>query len=500
MNKIKKNLLYGFGAEMILLPLSIILPRIILLSFGSEVNGLTSTITQIFTYIALLEAGIGNASRNCLYKNIADDDREGISVTVSATRKYFRKIVPVYAACVILFAVLYPILMETEVPARTVRLIILIQGLSGVINFSITNTYTQLLIADGRSYVSTNLNLMIRTVSVSFQILLISLGFDIVSVQLSLLVAYSLNAIIIYRYVKREYPWLTKVADADTRILSQRGAFVVHEISTVIFQSTDVFIISTFCSLKEASVYTVYNMVFSTLSRIAGILFQGIDFKLGAEYHRDLKKYTNLHDFYETLIICFEFSLISAAFVVILPFVRLYTDGVTDINYIVPVLPVLFSLNQMLSTSRAVASKLIVISGGARDTIRNTLTETTINLVASLALVNIVGMHGVLLGTTAALLYRTNDMLLYANLKILKRKPWRAYKTLLVNLVSFSLVIWFTFTFPLEITNYLQFFLKGACTLAVMLTAFTGINCLTDGNMRSFLLQAGKSMIKKISR
>ena len=53
---------------------------------------------------------------------------------------------------------------------------------------------------------------------------------------------------------------------------------------------------------------------------------------------------------------------------------------------------------------------------------------------------------------------------------------------------------------PLEITNYLQFFLKGACTLAVMLTAFTGINCLTDGNMRSFLLQAGKSMIKKISR
>ena len=76
MNKIIKNLLYGFGGELLLLPMSIILPRIILLSFGSEVNGLTSTITQIFTYIALLEAGIGNASRNCLYQNIAGDDRK----------------------------------------------------------------------------------------------------------------------------------------------------------------------------------------------------------------------------------------------------------------------------------------------------------------------------------------------------------------------------------------------------------------------------------------
>ena len=500
MNKIIKNLLYGFGAELLLLPMSIILPRIILLSFGSEVNGLTATITQIFTYIALLEAGIGNASRNCLYKNIACEDRTGISTTVCATRKYFRRIVPVYAACVVLFAVVYPLAVDTEVPARTIRLIILIQGLSGVINFSFTNTYTQLLVSDGRSYVSSNLNLMVKAVSFALQILLIGLGFNIICVQLSLLVAYILNAILIYRYVKREYPWLTKVPDADIGILSQRNAFVIHEISTVIFQSTDVFIISAFCSLKEASVYSIYYMVFSTLSRISGVLFRGIDFKLGAQYHRDLNEYTRMHDLYETLIICFEFSLISAAFVVVLPFVRLYTDGVTDINYIMPVLPVLFSLNQMLSSGRGVASKLITISGGAKDTIKNTVTETVINLTTSLILVNIVGMPGVLLGTTAALLYRTNDMLWYANRKVLGRKPWQAYKTLLVNLALFALVVVFTFKCPLLITNYLQFFLKGALTLAVTLTVYAGVNVITDSNLRNFCLQTGKRVIKKISR
>ena len=96
--KITKNIMWGFSGQLLTLAMSIILPRIILISFGSEVNGITSTITQIFTYIALLEAGIGNASKNCLYKNIAQEDQAGISRTVSATRKYFRSVVPIYAA------------------------------------------------------------------------------------------------------------------------------------------------------------------------------------------------------------------------------------------------------------------------------------------------------------------------------------------------------------------------------------------------------------------
>lgn len=500
MKKIIKNLIYGFGGQLLTLAMSIILPRIILISFGSEVNGITATITQIFTYIALLEAGIGNTSQNCLYKNIAEKDRAGISTTVSATSKYFRRIVPVYALCVIVFAVAYPMAVKTDVPSGTIRLIILLQGLSGVINFHFTNTYTQLLAADGRNYVSSNLALMVKTVSTTLQILLITLGFDIVSVQLSLLVAYVIKAIIINAYVKKKYPWLAYDKKADTRILVQRGAFVVHEVSMVIFQSTDVFLISVFCSIKEASVYSIYNMVFVALSSITTILFKGIDFNLGAEYHRDLENYKIMHDRYEALFNCFVFALISAVLVVILPFVRLYTAGVTDVNYIVPIMPVLFALIQLLSASRSVASKLITISGHAKNTIPNTIAETIINIVASVLLVNFLGMPGVLLGTIAALLYRTNDIILYANLKILKRKPWQVYKTLLLNLALFAAVVGLTFAFPLEITNYWQFFLYGMAALIAMFVLFFGIGFALDKNLRSGFVSVCKKIIKKITR
>jgi hypothetical protein len=57
--------------------------------------------------------------------------------------------------------------------------------------------------------------------------------------------------------------------------LAERNAFVVHEVSSTIFSSTDALILSTFCSLKVTSVYTVYNMVFYSLSSLIASVNNG---------------------------------------------------------------------------------------------------------------------------------------------------------------------------------------------------------------------------------
>lgn len=58
-NKLFKNIITGFGGQLIAIALGLMVPRLFITSYGSDVNGLLSTITQIFTYMALLEAGIG---------------------------------------------------------------------------------------------------------------------------------------------------------------------------------------------------------------------------------------------------------------------------------------------------------------------------------------------------------------------------------------------------------------------------------------------------------
>ena len=63
-----------------------------------------------------------------------------------------------------------------------------------------------------------------------------------------------------------------------------------------------------------------------------------------------------------------------------------------------------------------------------------------INITVSLIGVIAWGIYGVLIGTIAALLFRANAMIIYANKKILNRSPWKTYRRWLVNLALFVAV------------------------------------------------------------
>lgn len=109
-NKFIKNIVFGFGGQIVVMVLGIIIPRIMITSYGSDVNGIVSTVTQIFSYMALLEAGISQAAKNALYKYIANKDQNGISYVVSLSRRYFRKVTVVYGIGVMLLSFITPVM------------------------------------------------------------------------------------------------------------------------------------------------------------------------------------------------------------------------------------------------------------------------------------------------------------------------------------------------------------------------------------------------------
>ena len=54
--------------------LCIILPRLILVAFGSDVNGLVNSIDPFLRIISLLDLGVGAVVQSSLYKPIAEND------------------------------------------------------------------------------------------------------------------------------------------------------------------------------------------------------------------------------------------------------------------------------------------------------------------------------------------------------------------------------------------------------------------------------------------
>ena len=69
--KALKNIITSLIQQVTVLLCGLIVPRAIIGTFGSNVNGLTSSITQFLSYITLLEAGIGPVIKAALYKPIA---------------------------------------------------------------------------------------------------------------------------------------------------------------------------------------------------------------------------------------------------------------------------------------------------------------------------------------------------------------------------------------------------------------------------------------------
>lgn len=260
-------------------------------------------------------------------------------------------------------------------------------------------------------------------------------------------------------YMARKHPAFLHLKHAKgEKMLKQRSSLLVHEISGVIFSSTDTLIISIFCGLSEASVYAVYSMVFNALRTIIGQAFNGTCYLLGNSYSQNSESYPTTHDKYNIIYTGGVFACFTVAYWMVLPFITLYTKGITDANYLDSKLPMLFCLIELLSACRVVDNQLIKNAYHARQTLNRSMIEAVINLVVSIVAVQYLGMYGVLLGTIAALLYRSNDVILYANHRILRRSSLKEYALYGANALVFAggVILFSKITLP--ISNYLQWF------------------------------------------
>lgn len=70
-----------------------------MLNYGSEANGLVASITQIIAYLSLLEAGVGAASIQALYRPIGQNDRSKINDILAATSIYYKNRALLFCRC-----------------------------------------------------------------------------------------------------------------------------------------------------------------------------------------------------------------------------------------------------------------------------------------------------------------------------------------------------------------------------------------------------------------
>ena len=68
-----------------------IVPKLIILHYGSATNGLVSSITQFMAYFSLVEAGLSGAAVFALYKPLAKGDVGEVNQVVTQAKKFYSK-------------------------------------------------------------------------------------------------------------------------------------------------------------------------------------------------------------------------------------------------------------------------------------------------------------------------------------------------------------------------------------------------------------------------
>ena len=376
------NLIWGIVGNIVTAAVAIIIPRLFIVNYGSEINGLLASIRQVYVYLALLEVGIGDASVVALYAPIGKKDYNAANRILSATNYYYKKIGVIYGICVLVLGAVYPLLLNTTIPYGVCFGVIVLQGSGSVISYLVQGKYNMLLRVDNRNYVTTNLGTVTSVATDATRIFLLLHGRSIIAVQTTYLVFNLIKMLYVSGYMKKNYKWIDLSVKPNFEAISQRSAVFVHQISSLVFSHTDVLILTFVCGLKTVSVYSMYATIYGMLDNIISIISNSVQSALGQIFHIDRKRYLEIQDAFETYYLAIVFSLFAIATIFILPFMKLYTNG-ADINYIDKKLPILFLIYQLLSYGRVSSNNIIGFAGAFKDTQWRAILETVLNLVVS---------------------------------------------------------------------------------------------------------------------
>lgn len=456
-----------------------ITPRIILEAYGSEINGLVSSILQFISYFTLVEAGLSGAAVYALYKPLASNDFETISGVASAAKKYYIKAGYIFLALIVVLSIIYPAYVQSEsLDSVSMGFLVLILGVSGTIDFFTLSKYRTLLTADQKMYIIS----IASIVQVILNTVIIIIGvkyFSIVMLRLVALSSVFTRSLILFLFVKFKYKEVDFKAKPITAALKKRWDVLYLQVLGVIQKGAPILILTVALrDLKVVSVYAIFNMVVTGINGILNIFNSGLGSSFGDVIAKDQKAILQrAYGEFEFVFYSLITVVYATMFITIMPFIRLYTQGITDVNYNLPIIGALITLNSLLYNLKTPQGMLVYSAGLFKETRWQTTIQGIIALAGTAILSIWFGLAGVIVGMILSNVYRDIDLLFFIPRHVTKTPVWatlRKWIKIAFDMIFVYISVHFVQYQP---TNYMQWFIYAGCIAiyTIGIVAITGL-------------------------
>lgn len=455
-----KNVVYSILQQFVTILCGLIVPRLIIKTYGSDINGILNSITQFLAYITLLESGMGPVVKSILYKPIAQKNKTEIEQILKETERFFHKIAYIFIGYIMILCFIFPLLYQKDYSFLFIASLVIIIAVSTFFEYFFGMTYKIYLQAQQETYIVSIIKTIGKIINTILFVLLILFGFSIHFVKLISALIFIMIPLVQNYYVKKKYHIMLKNIESSYKIENKWDGLSQH-IAAIIHGNTDVAVLTFLSTPIEVSVYSVYMLVINSVKEFITSITNGLDATFGDMLARGEQENLNKKfQLYEVLYFTIITILFICTLLLIVPFVNVYTRGITDANYNRPLFAFILVLAEFIYVQRLPYNALTLSAGHFKQTKKGAWIEAIVNITLSIILVLKLGLVGIALGTFVAMILRTLEFIIYSSDVILKRKRIIALKKVIVSFMEVIIVFCISIFLPKFVSfNYVSWFL-----------------------------------------
>ena len=411
-----RNIIFGVILHIYQIVVPFIMRTAMIYYMGVQYLGLNSLFTSVLSVLNLAELGVGSAMVFSMYKPIAEDDTRTICALMQLYKVYYRIIGLIIAVIGLIITPFIPYLIHSDLPeGLNIFVLYLLHLVSTVLSYWLFAYKNCLLAAHQRNDVTNKVTIAVSSFLYAFQLFILLVLKNYYCYVLAALISQAATNIMTAVVVDKMYPQYQaggSLPKLEVMKINKRVAdLFTSKLGTVVVNSADTIVISSFLGLTALAIYQNYFYIMNSVIGIISVLMSSCTAGIGNSLivESGEKNFNDLNKL--TFMISWISGFCAACFLTLFqPFMTMWVGK----DLLLPFSAVIcyciyfyvFEINRLLNTFKD--------AGGIwhKDRFRPLITALG-NLGMNLLMVRQWGLYGIILSTVISMLIIGMPWLLY---------------------------------------------------------------------------------------
>lgn len=464
MNRTKKSLLIAFTATLNNLLNSVVgllLTSLIIRTYGSDFNGLTSTSSQLINMLMIVEGGFTTAINVALFAPYVKNDTDGIAAIWMAAKNKFYKIGILFIVLGIAAAAVYTFFVKTNFSYFYALAVFIMSLIPTFLNIFIALKWKVLFQMEQKDYIVNAVTSVSTILTLAINVFIVLNNGWALLTRIVIMTFSIANTIVVCRLGNLRYKKYKKTNDTvPVPIKGVNDVFILN-LTGVVYSSAPILYITAAVGTKMASVYAVYNGIFLIIKSIVNAIVRSPVIGIGQVIHEDIGKARKIFSGYQFAAFFLITYFLSVTSSLAIPFVSLLTKGNQDIEYQNILILLLLSVTFFVENIHIPSGQMIIMSGEYKVCRQIQTIALFIIFILGLAGNQFIGIYGILLAVFVSAVYLCVREVKYNYKYILKESYVSFFKLLSTSFAVMAVNIIINQFAIIKFDTYTMFIVNG---------------------------------------